>query len=132
MDKSIGYGPPGRGLYFDGDASKWEEWECKFLAYLNLKKLKKVVLEDGGQTTALKLEEAFSEMVQYLDSRSLHLVMRDARDNGREAMKILREHYAGRGKQRIVSLYKSLCTIKKKEDMDLTDYIIQGETISTA
>ena len=77
-----GYGPPARGLYFDGDAQKWEEWEVKFLAYMNLKKLKKVVMPDGGQTTPAKLEEAFSEMVQFLDSRSLQLIMRDGKDNG--------------------------------------------------
>ena len=57
------------------DAQKWEEWEVKFLAYMNLKKLKKVVLPDGGATTAGKLEEAFSELVQFLDSRSRQLVM---------------------------------------------------------
>ena len=132
MDSLAGYGPAARGLYFDGDAQKWEEWEVKFLAYMNLKKLKRVVLSDGGQTTAIKLEEAFSEMVQFLDSRSLHLVMRDARDNGREALRILKEHYAGRGKQRIVSLYKTLCNMKMNEDMELTDYIIKGETVAAA
>ena len=125
-------GPAAGGLCFDGDSEKWEEWEVKFLAYLNLKKLKKVVMQDGGPTTAAKLEEAFSELVQVLDSRSLHLVMRDARDNGREAMRILRNHYAGRGKQRIVSLYKNLCNIKMKDGMNLTDYIIKGESVAAA
>ena len=133
MDQfSTGYGPPARGLYFDGDSNKWEEWEVKFLAYMNLKKLKKVIMQDGGQTTPAKLEEAFSELVQFLDSRSLHLVMRDARDNGRKAMKILRDHYAGRGKQRIVSLYKTLCNMRMKDGMELTDYIIKGETVAAA
>ena len=133
MDQfSIGYGLPARGLYFGGDSNKWEEWEVKFLAYMNLKKLKKVIMQDGGQTTPAKLEEAFSELVQFLDNRSLHLVMRDARDNGREAMKILRNHYAGRGKQRIVSLYKTLCNMRMKDGMELTDYIIKGETVAAA
>ena len=125
-----GYGPPARGLYFDGDAQKWEEWEVKFLAYMNLKKLKKVVMPDGGPTTPAKLEEAFSELVQFLDSRSLQLIMRDGKDNGREAMRILRDHYAGRGKQRIVSLYKTLCNLKMLDGMDLTDYILKGETVA--
>ena len=132
MNNLTGYAPPARGLCFDGDSEKWEEWEVKFLAYLNLKKLKKVVMQDGGPTTAAKLEEAFSELVQVLDSRSLHLVMRDARDNGREAMRILRNHYAGRGKQRIVSLYKNLCNMKMKDGMNLTDYIIKGESVAAA
>ena len=93
---------------------------------------KKVITPDGGPTTAAKLEEAFSELVQFLDSRSLHLIMREAKDNGREAMRILREHYAGRGKQRIVSLYKSLCSLRKDDHSDLTDYIIKGETVAAA
>ena len=132
MDRSTGYGPQIRAVNFDGDVSKYEEWECKFLAYMHLKKLKKVILPDGGQTTAAKLEEAYSELVQVLDSRSLNLIMRDARDDGREAMRILREHYAGRSKQRIVSLYKSICNLKKDENTDLTDYIIKAESAAAA
>ena len=110
---STGYGPSARqcGMIFNGDPEKWEQWECKYLAYMNIKKLKKVVLPDGGTATPEQLEEAFSEMVHLLDERSLNLIMRDAKDNGREALKILREHYAGRSKQRIVSLYKTLCNL---------------------
>ena len=36
-----------------------------------------------------KNAEAFAELIQFLDERSLALVMRDARDKGREAFKIL-------------------------------------------
>ena len=35
----------------------------------------------------------FAEIVQCLDDRSLTLVMRDAKDDGRKAIEILREHY---------------------------------------
>jgi len=41
--------------------------------------------------------EAFAELIQFLDDKSLPLVMRDARDNGRKALQILRQHYAGIG-----------------------------------
>ena len=132
MDSLTGYGPQTRTLHFDVDVNKYEEWECKFLAYMHLKKLKRVILPDGGQTTALKLEEAYSELVQVLDSRSLNLIMRDAQNDGREALKILREHYAGRSKQRIVSLYKSLCNLKKEDNTELTDYIIKAESAAAA
>ena len=39
-----------------------------------------------------KNETAFAEIVQYLDDRSLGLIMRDAEDNGCEALQILRAH----------------------------------------
>ena len=46
-ENSTGYGPRhGRWetLCFDGDENKYEHWEIKFLAYMKLRKLKKVIL----------------------------------------------------------------------------------------
>ena len=60
---------------------------------MNVKKLKKVIMPDGGQTTPAKLEKAFSELIKFLDSRNLHFGMRDAHDYRREAMRILRDPY---------------------------------------
>ena len=97
-----GYGPAQRCI-FDGDEEKYEHWECKMLAYMKLRKLKHVILP-GAPASAEKKEEAFSELVGMLDDRSLNLIMNDAKDDGRRALEILREHYAGRGKQRILSL----------------------------
>ena len=54
--------------------------------------------------SAKKNENAYAELIQFLDDRSLGLVMSEARDNGYEALKILREHYAGRSKPRIITL----------------------------
>jgi len=55
--------------------------------------------------TQEKLRKRFAELIKFLDDRSLALVMRDAVDDGRRALEILSEHYAGRGKPRIVLLY---------------------------
>ena len=103
---STGYGPQAQ-LMFDGDEQHWDQWECRFLAYMKLRKLKYVVASEAP-ASADKKEEAYSELVQYLDERSLNLVMRDAADDGRKAMNILRQHYAGRGTQRVLSLYATL------------------------
>ena len=76
-----------------------------------LKKLKKYILPTDGDATAAdpdKNEEGFAELVQFLDDTSLGLVIRDARDDGKKALEILREHYAGSGKPRIISLYTQL------------------------
>lgn len=51
-----------------------------------------------------KNEEIFAELIQFLDDKSLSLVMRDAQDDGRKAWKMLSEHYAGTGKPRVISL----------------------------
>ena len=34
-----GYGPRHRGLMFDGEESKYELWEIKFMGYMRLRKL---------------------------------------------------------------------------------------------
>ena len=125
-----GYGPNAH-LMFDGDEQKWEQFECKFLAYMKIKKLKYVVASDMP-ASADKREEAYSELVQCLDERSLNLIMRDARDGGRLAMQILREHYAGRGTQRILSLYATLSSLQKRRDESLTDYLIRAEKAASA
>lgn len=69
--------------------------------------------------------------VQFLDNKSLSLVMRDATDDGRKALKILQKHYASNGKQRIIALYTELTSLKMSEET-VTDYIIQSEKALTS
>ena len=48
----------------------------------------------------------FAKLIQYLDDKSLSLIIRDARDNGRKkTLTILREHYLSKGKPKVISLY---------------------------
>ena len=87
-----GYGPSSRygRLLFDGDERKYEQWEVKFLGYMRLRKLKdSITAADDVEITAAKNEETYAELIQFLDDKSLALVMRDARDDGRKALKIL-------------------------------------------
>ena len=69
-----GYGPSAKdrwsGLFFSGDENVYEQWEVKLLAYLSLRKLKKTVLGEG-HIDPVKNEQAYSEIVQFLDNRSL-------------------------------------------------------------
>ena len=57
--------------------------------------------------------------------------MREASDNGREALRILRDHYAGKGKPRIISLYTELTSLRKEHNEGVTDYIIRTEATVT-
>ncbi|PIK37656.1 hypothetical protein BSL78_25527 [Apostichopus japonicus] len=79
-----------------------------------------------------KNEECYAELIQFLDDKSLSLVMRDAADDGRKALKILREHYSNQGKPRIITLYTELTSLKKGPNESITDYIIRAEKAITA
>ena len=78
---STGYGPSGRmnRLYFNGDASRYEQWEEKFMGYLKIKKLKAIV--QSTKTTTLdadetdKNETVYAELIQLLDDQSLALII---------------------------------------------------------
>ncbi|GFR75126.1 CCHC-type zinc finger, nucleic acid binding protein a [Elysia marginata] len=101
---ATGYGPRSR-LMFDGDERKYELWEIKFLGFMKIRDLDEILqnLDDEYQIErsrlqAKKNEEVFAELVQVLDDRSLSLIIRDARNDGRAALRILREHYQPRGK----------------------------------
>ena len=100
------------------------------LAFMKIKDLKDAILP-GTIASAESKERAYSQLVQFLDSRSLNLVMHDAKDDGRKALEILRRHYAGTGKQRIISMYTTLCSLTKLPNEDLTDYIIKCEQTAT-
>ena len=137
-----GYGPSSspanqfQHLLFNGDARKFDQWEVRIMGYLKIKKLKKVMFPEDMNALpaddAEKNELVFAEICQFLDETSLSLVMRDARDKGREAMQILREHYVGGSKPRIISLYTELTSLSKNKDESITDYVIRAERASTS
>jgi len=94
---ATGYGPS-RRLLFDGDEAKYELWEIKLLGYMRLHKLYGVIVAENEpeEDNVSKNIDAFAQLIQCLDDRSLPLVMRDARDDGRKALQILRNHYMGK------------------------------------
>ncbi|KAJ8017639.1 hypothetical protein HOLleu_44809 [Holothuria leucospilota] len=56
---------------------------------MRLQKLHDVIVQPEGENGDVPVDraknaEAFAELVQFLDDRSLSLVMRDAKDNGRK------------------------------------------------
>ena len=110
---STGYGPSTR-LRFSGEEDSYELWEVKFVGHCHLNKIHAVILpeaEGGVADDALdedKNAEAFATLVQCLDDRSLSLIIRDARNDGRKALRILREHYLSQGKPRVIALYNEL------------------------
>ncbi|KAK3738217.1 hypothetical protein RRG08_039628 [Elysia crispata] len=100
---------------------------------MRLQKLKETI--DAGEDVDIDEEknaEAYAELIQFLDDKSLSLVMRDAADDGRKALQILREHYAGSSTPRIVSLYTELTSLIKRREESVTEYVIRAETAAAA
>ena len=124
---STGYGPRNR-LVFDGDETKYELWEIKFISHLRLQKL----LDTNGELDANKTADIFAELVQLLDDRSLSLIIRDAKNDGKKAVDILRQHYKGSSKPRLIALYTELTTLRMSSDECCTDFIIRAETAATS
>ena len=131
-----GYGPRSSAkiqrLVFDGDESKYELWETRFLGYLQTLKLKKIILPSEEEPDEGKNEECYAELIQLLDDTSLSLVMRDAAGDGRKALKILQDHYASQGKPRIIALYTELTSLVKGANETVTEYLIRAERSITA
>lgn len=122
---------------FDGDETKYEIWETKVLGYLHLLGLRDTVLKEPNSEAEVaadgkKNADSYAELIQFLDDKSLSLIMRDAPDNGRRALEILRDYYAGKGKPRIINLYTTLTWLQKKRGETVTDYVIRAEAAITA
>ena len=105
----------------------------KFLGYMRIQKLHETILaKPDEQIEAGKNAEAFAELVQCLDDRSLSLVIRDAKDDGRKALQILRDHYLSKSKPKIIGLYTELTSLVKAPDENVTDYMLRAETAATS
>lgn len=59
----------------------YELWETKLLGHFRLQGLKATILCKGDFEE--KNAEAYAELIQFLDDKSLSLVMREAPDDGR-------------------------------------------------
>ena len=131
-----GYGPRHRLPIFSGDEDGYELWEVKFLGYMRLQKLHGIITQTSelpnDEATANKNAEAYAELIQCLDDRSLSLVMRDAADDGQGALRILREHYRSKGKPRIIALYTELTSLLKRSGESVTDYMLRAERAATS
>ena len=132
-----GYGPRTRP-YFDGTPESYAIWETRFTSYLYTldKGLQKAILQpsddvDDDRDFATKNKWAYAELVQVLDERSLQLIMSDAPNDGRNALKILQQHYASTETPRVLKLYEELTTLRMTSDEDVTDYLIRAERAAT-
>ncbi|GAB1602680.1 hypothetical protein Ahia01_000547800 [Argonauta hians] len=117
---------------FNGDERDYEIWEVKFFGLMRIRGLQNILSsldEEQNDFDDNENLDLFAELTQSLDDKSLSLIIRDARNNGRKAFKILRDHYLPKGKPRIITLYTELTSLVKNSDETVTDYIIRAETL---
>ena len=64
-----------QNFFFDGDESKYELWEVKFLGYLRIQHLHQIILSSTDQSYDIDFVEknatVFADPIQYLDDKSL-------------------------------------------------------------
>ena len=136
---------PGKQKSFDGNETKYKLWEVMFLGYLRIQHSHQIIPLPTDQSDDMDFVEknaiVFAKLIQYLDDKSLSLVIRDAQDNERKAFKkILREHYLSKEKPKVISLYTELTSLRRLESVNcrlynkdrifLTIWKKQGEIIS--
>ena len=133
-----GYGPSVKNRIhrskpiFNGNETNFEIFEVKFLSYLRLCGLYNVTQNSNSENDDELNAEVFAELIQCLDDRSINLIIRDARDNGRKALEILSLHYRPKGKARVITLYTELTSLQKNAIESVTDYLVRAETITAA
>ena len=113
---------------FNGDERNFELWEIQFLGLMRIIGLSQVFTNPSSSDPDKKAD-AFAELIQCLDDTSLSLIIRGARDDGGKALSILRIHYLPRGKQRIITLYTELTSLKLEKET-ITDFTIKAETLA--
>ena len=125
-------------LYFNGDSSQFKVWETRFTNYLYTldKSIYKALMPkvNGVNDDADfddKNRRAYAELVQVLDEKSMMMIINDNSNDGRQAFKTLRAHYASTEKPRVLTLYEELTTLQMSDSEDITDYIIRAETAAT-
>ena len=116
---------------FSGVGDEYDLWETRFTAHLSVLSLKKSLTPPNAPSDddAIANEQIYCELVQALDSKSLALIMYEAVDNGRKALEILRNHYRGSGRPRIMHSYTKLCNLTMQNET-LTEFMIRAEGIA--
>ena len=119
---------------FDGHEPKYDLSEIKFLGFMTLHQLHEVILAEGklDEKNAVKNIDAFTQLIQCLDDRSLSLVMRDAKDNGRKALRMLRNHNMGKSKPRVTAVYTELTSLQTGHAESITEYVLHAETAAAS
>ena len=126
---ATGYCPSYSSLCFKGDSDDFEIWEEKMKSFLRSQKLYSVITlaRDHADFSRDMNSKVYDLLIPLLNDESIRLVKNDASDDGKKAFEILRNHYRGSGRARILSLFSELCTIRKGNEESVTEYMLRAE-----
>ena len=129
-----GYGPSNARLFkqFNGNAEEYEIWEETFHAALRILKLhlpfdKYRDVRPAGYVDTLDKQTIYDYLTLCVDKNSLSMIRRSAKDNGVEALRILRQHYMRETSQRTHLHLQSLFTLKM--DDSVSEYLLKIENL---
>ena len=86
-----GYGSSTTKLFFDGDESKYKLWEMKFLGYLRIPHLHQTITNRSKWLYRFHRKERYRLRRAHSIFALQELIMRDAKDDERKALGILKE-----------------------------------------
>ena len=124
---TFGYGPSAPVKVFDGDPNNWELWEDYFICRLRTLKihtgLSKYSSErpESFDETIIK-RSIYDQLTLCLDPVSHGLIRRQAKDDGEEALKVLRNYYLRDTQHRTHTLWRSIINAKM-ENRSAKEYI---------
>ena len=96
---------------FDSDNDDFELWEVKFRAQLRLAKLDVILTMDPPDADPQLAEynsknsDIYSMLVMNLEDKAINLIMRECPGEGKAALDVLKNHFLGTSKPRVISLY---------------------------
>ena len=132
-----GYGPSRRPPMFSGAREEYETWEMRFMAHLTIVGLKRHIeppaqdaSEQDRAVDSTRNDRIFCELVEAMDSKSLSLIMYDAKGDGRKALQILNDYYRGTGQPQKMALYTQLCNLSMSESETITEYLVRAERLT--
>ena len=99
---------------------------------MQLQKLKDTItVAEDTEIDAAKNEEVFMELIQFLDDKSLALIMRDAQDDGSKALKILKSPLCWYRQAKSDFVVHGTDFVSEVGTWD-SDYVIRAKTSATA
>ena len=133
--RSTGYGPRDLPQRYDGDENNFELWLETFMAFLRMKGLHYAFdkYKDKKDPT-IKIEDLkekiYDVLCMCLDRNSLSMIRRDAKDDGVEALNVLKKFYLRTSPQRLLKLIREFFTYQMGES-SVTSFLSKVDEMST-
>ena len=118
---------------FEGKSEDLEWWLAKAMVYLTKHHPEQAKCAKAGTVDDLKKIDKWQEaneglynfFIETLDKKTGKLIIREAKDDGYKALRVIKDHHVGCVKNNGMLALFELVTIAMKPDQTLTDYQIK-------